>query len=298
MADHRITTSGARHFTIRHGGRKAQTFDPKGPGPGEAIVADDHGGYLIQRGRVVLIFWGTKWRENVSPSMKQVIEGIKSLLDSAYMTGLAQYRAIRPATLLATDLADDDDPPRVFSDGDIADKILSRIEAGKVPGNSFDESDLSRTMYFVVLPTGHVSSDHDGIGTHFPLGNSYGGWVGNDGSLDSFNSTPHVFSHELVESCADPDLGSGIILPDVTIQGETEDREIADPTEDVVLVDGVARTTYFSRHDRKFIAPSAYSVKWFFSVAGKDPSKGLLAALSSKVGRINVKELLYSIIPG
>ncbi len=279
-----------------------------GPDPvsGDCISQDgivqafkDGGGPYLKNVNVILIFWGHEWTTgNAVPSAEQIVNRINALLDTSFLTGLAQYHGIRKATVRATHIHGTH-VPHLFGAGDLADMVLNQIVGGHVPFFGTEDA-----VYFAITPAGVLSDQPPDVGFHFPFLAMGGGpitqptllrlaWVGNDGTLDDGNSAVKVFSHELVESCSDPNNGSGISVTD-SCGNFSEIGDVCNGT--LVEIDGSKINTYWSEHDKKCILPRVWSVRWFFSVAKKNPAAGLRHSLPFPQLNVTVKDLLYQIL--
>jgi hypothetical protein len=223
------------------------------------IVVSDGGGSVLDHVRVHLVFWGTSWSGASVPSMGDVLTSTQSIVSGPYMDGLAQYRGIQRgvvagSTLVASAVGNSPaSPPAGFTDNDIQNLLSDLVYRSMVPSPSD-----SQLLYVVILPPG-VSSTQDpaAIGKHshytyyaFPLywANVRWGWVMNSGTLDSVTET---FSHELAESCTDPDAGSGFVVT-AGCTGGSSRCEIGDICEGQdERINGVLVQKYFSvRHDQ------------------------------------------------
>jgi len=249
----------------------------------------DNGGSVVTDPRVVLIFWGSAWSSSTaSPSMGQAKQAIESILSAGYMSRLAQYRRIRRAKLLATHLHPEN-PPNPFTDDQLVGMITGLISSGAVPSSGND------IIYFGLTPEGVRSKDHlDDVGFHDYNGSFLFGWIGNDGTLTSLNSTPKVFSHELAEACSDPIPGDGIVVED-SCGNNAEISDVCNST--IQVINGVAICSYWSERDKSCVLPTHYSVRWFFGAAQKNPAKGMRAALAIPIlAPLKLTDLLYAIL--
>ncbi len=107
---------------------------PQVPGSsaaGTSIV--DLNGMILNKVQVQLIFWGSAWAGNVSPSSNAIFNAAQSILSGPYMSKLSQYRGIGKGTVLGNLVVNPSNPPNPFSTNDVAQCILSLIAAGKVP---------------------------------------------------------------------------------------------------------------------------------------------------------------------
>ncbi len=226
-------------------------------GGGQVSGVTDLKGMLLTNVRVQLIFWGTNWGQ-ASPSTGEVTKAVQDIFSGSYMLGLSQYRGIGTGTLLGTTVITSSNPPQPFSSDDVAHFVLNLIATGKVP----KPEDVQQILYCVILPAGVSSNLPDVNGIHsyiynvsysFPLDVDIDkvlyAWVMNDGTLDGITV---IFSHELVESCTDPD-GNGIqVLP----LNPNSWHEIGDVCEGISdEVDGVSVQAYWSQSTGACVIP-------------------------------------------
>ena len=227
-------------------------------GSAAAISIVDLHGMILTNVQVQLIFWGSAWANNTSPSASTVFNAVQTILSGPYISKLAQYHRIVKGTMLGKPVIDPSNPPDPFSTDDVAQCILHLIAAGKVS----KPEDEQHILYCVFLPVG-VNFNQPGInGEHsyiyhisynFPLDVDLDkmlfAWVMNDGMLDSITT---ISSHELVESCTDPD-GSGI---QVTPLDSNSWREIGDVYEGISdTLNGVNVQAYWSQSDGNCVIP-------------------------------------------
>jgi hypothetical protein len=211
----------------------------------------DHGGPILTGVQVQLIFWGSAWSGSVTPSAAAVTGAVTSILAGPYTTALYQYRRIRRGALNGTPYVDNSDPPNPFSDDDVEKFIERLVTHGKIPAPSTS----SQLLYCVIMPKGVMSSGGSFIGEHnsFPLSgvNAHYAWVTNDGTLDFVTV---IFSHELVESCSDPE-GSAV-LGDAGVCKQPGWCEIGDVPSRTDVVNGVRVQSYWSQWNLASVIPA------------------------------------------
>lgn len=118
-------------------------------------------------------------------------------------------------------------------------------------------------MYCVILPVDISSSQDpdpagkrgffrmDGVSVRFA-------WVMNDGTLNSLDSVPKVFSHELVEACSDPEPVVGLDAFVIPENGRLE--EIGDVCNNMIgILNGVTMQKYYSQKDHGCILPTRFT---------------------------------------
>jgi hypothetical protein len=207
------------------------------------------------------------------------------------MAKLKQYGDIGKATLSGTDLNTLTDPPNSFADNDVIQMVKDRITGQKVPAPN------DNLLYCVIIPQfvpstvppqPYSSKDHSkDVGWHHPFDMNgttvYYAWVMNDGSLTGGDSIPKVFSHELVESCTDPDTSS---LSGIHVTGSFEGDEIGDACNGtIIIINGVAFQTYWSQEDKLCILPQ--SLRLFLKAKGVNHVRAVQPS-----GSVSLKSLM------
>jgi hypothetical protein len=217
----------------------------------------DHGGPVLHTAQVHLAYWGSTWIASGTshPTPDQITTAITTLTAGPYLSGLAQYRNIKPAVLRGSTVITSSDPPRAFTDDQVGDFLNSQIEAGLLPNPDPDD----QTLYIVVLPAGaYAGGDSHFVGEH----NYYTrhgqrirfAWTADSASL--VNAT-RIITHELVEAITDPEGSAVLGVAGTCRQGGW--CEIADICPDTVTVDGVAAAPYWSNQAGACIAPDQAS---------------------------------------
>jgi hypothetical protein len=234
-----------------------------------AVKFRDEGGRVLGNGQVQLIFWGNDWNRVpvATPSSAHIISALQTILGSKYMSRLHYYRStIGPGSFTGSQIVSGPldsggtqspaDPPSSFTNADVETLISNLVQTHKVPGP--DEN--SNVLYCVVLPRGIYSTGTDFDGEHF-AGDIVGhtakapiAWLTNNGAAGKeLDFVTSIFSHELVESCSDPE-GNAIVGLAGTCHQEGW-CEIADVTEETGRIGGVLVQAYWSDHDRKAVIP-------------------------------------------
>jgi hypothetical protein len=219
---------------------------PSGP-----RFVDKHG-RVLERPQLYLIYWGSAWPAASTPTAVEVTDAVRTLLASAYLTGLTQYRGSGHGSLRGSRVVASSDPPAGVTDDQVADFVDDQITRGTVPGPDPD----NQTVYGVVLPTGVTPESPGWTGEHnydkrsgqkIPYA-----WFSNAGDLAGITG---IISHELVEAATDPD-GKGFLGVKGTCDGSGW-CEIADVCESTwSTVDGVTVQGYWSNRANGCIVPS------------------------------------------
>jgi hypothetical protein len=216
-----------------------------------ARFVDKHG-LVLPNPQLYLIYWGGAWQAAPTPTAAQVTDAVRTLMASAYLTGLTQYRGSGRGALRGSTLVASSDPPDGFTDEQVARFVDAQITAGTVPG----PDPGNQTVYGVVMPTG-VTTGFATWGKHDYFERSgeriHYAWFTNVGDLASITG---LVAHELVESATDPE-GSGFL----GVKGTCDEPgwcEIADVCESTwSMVDGVMVKAYWSNRDNDCIVPSS-----------------------------------------
>lgn len=226
---------------------------------------DDKGGKILRKVVVELIFWGSAWKGD--PFIVEVTHAIATILTSPYMTELQQYRGILRGCLGDIVVVNSNvgssnaNPPSTFVHADVEKLISDLIKAQKVQ----DPKSNDQLLYCVIFPTNHryANPDHPGqilVGEHYSFSmngvNVHYAWVINDRTLNSMNSIPKVFSHELVEACTNPDVGRGRAA---FVIGNQEIGDVCnDKPTDTGFLNGVYMQKYWSQRHRMCILPNQF----------------------------------------
>lgn len=224
-----------------------------GAGAGGAAKFADNGGVVLQVPQLYLIYWGSGWTSvpAPTPTSDQVTAACQSLMASAYLTGLAQYRGIGRGFLRGSAVITTSNPPNGFTDQQVANFIDGELNAGTIPAPDVD----NETLYCVVVPKGVNASNTSFIGEHtyYTRGGQriHFAWITNSGSLSSVTS---IISHELVESATDPEGSAWLGVAGTCNQGGW--CEIGDVCSSVSQLDGVTVQSYWSNQDGACSVPA------------------------------------------
>ena len=247
----------AQH-TAQHIETQAEAEAGHDPSPGSGTTFVDNGGLKLNHVQVQLIFWGAAWNAvpQPVPTVNDMDAAVDQIMHSGYMSSLSQY-GIGHGSKLASVVISTSNPPNPFTDTDVANFI-----AGLLNTDSLQEPDEnSQILYCVVMPVGVNSVTANFIGEHTfftykdeedptRFDNAHFAWITNSGSLDDLTT---IFSHELVESCTDPE-GTGIL----GVAGTCSQQgwcEIGDVCTSRGMVNGVTVQSYWSQKDKACIVP-------------------------------------------
>jgi hypothetical protein len=220
------------------------------------------GGRLLASVRVHLIFWGTAWKAWPAPTatVGGCTDAVVTILASDYMNSLTQYGVgggtLGSVTVVAESIGGSPaDPPNPFSNDDVWQLVEHLRAANRIP--TADIGSSAQGLYVVVMPSGVGSNQPGVIGEHSyywfgsPATNVPYAWI-TQSSVDSFSE---VFSHELVESCTDPE-GTGWTSATACGVGHGGWCEIGDVCQGTTArVHGVLVQRYWSNADNQCVVP-------------------------------------------
>jgi hypothetical protein len=285
---------------------------------------------VLKNVHVHLIFWGSAWAGNLNALAGQITDAVQNMLSGPYMTYLAQYGVGRGSLHRTTFVTDRGEPPNVVTDSD-----GNPIGTGFTDQDVFnfliqllDDSDTTHVpepderfplFYCVIMPptatyfdTKNPPNKNNTVGANAgftwrdtDLGDVDNdpltvAWIGNDGTLDYVTQ---VLSHELVETCTDPDNGQGIVQitptcppppPPPPAPATSQSCQIGDPcTGTCDRVNGVSVQGYWSEADKRCITPNWYSVRR--TLFGRDFSQGIKHSLQPNTPIPSLKSLVASL---
>jgi hypothetical protein len=237
---------------------------PSSGGAGAMNTFADNGGRILRNIHLFCIFWGNPWITPAgpitptTPTIGNVLDAARRIVDSPYMSGLAQYRRIGRGKVSGTALVNSvvgsslADPPNPFTDNDVSTLVENLIAGGLVA----DPNTITDPLYIVFVPTG-VGQGGSTIGEHTFYTRGDGvrvpyAWVTNDGTLANLSI---ILSHEIVEACTDPE-GSAFLGIAGTCSGSGW-CEIGDICSNSGDVNGVTVQEYYSNREGRCIIPDA-----------------------------------------
>jgi len=213
----------------------------------------DNGGPVLQVMQLYLIYWGSAWTASPppNPTSAQITAACRTMLASAYMAGLAEYRGIGRGFLRGSAVITTSNPPNGFRDSDVSNFIDAQITAGTVPGPDID----NQTLYCVVMPNGVSASNTSFIGEHTYYTRSgqriHFAWITNSGSLSGLTT---IISHEIVESATDPEGSAFLGVAGTCSQGGW--CEIGDVCSSTAALDGVTVQSFWSNQAAQCRVPA------------------------------------------
>ena len=202
------------------------------------------------------------------------------------MRALRQYRNVAQGTLIYSEINSDSSPADLYTDADVKAMLTDRIQNHGMPAPITGRDRL----YVVVAPQGirnslaHFAGQHQSFTVNGVTG--FYAWVDNTGSLTGHNASTKVFSHELVETCTNPNvdtLDNGIIVAGTDSAGNpVSDDEIGDTCNEqfaTVTVNGVTCSVqaYWSKADNACVLPLGTLSFWVDkSTFGRDEVKDFI----------------------
>jgi hypothetical protein len=224
---------------------------------GRNRFVDKHG-LVLRTPQLHLAYWGTAWmpQSALTPTSAQVTRAVRTMIASAYMTGLAQYRGIQRGYVRGAAVITSSDPPARFTDEQVARFVDDQLTAGTIPGPDAD----NQTLYGVVMPKGVKPRSSDWVGEH----NYYVRWGQRIhyawfADSDDLPGITGIVSHELVEAATDPE-GDGFRGVKGACSGPGW-CEIADVCASTSVLDGITVQSYWSNQAGACIVPVASSEK-------------------------------------
>ena len=246
----------------------------------------DKGGHLLTNVEVILCFWGSFWSTTPppSPSSNDYKTAITGIVTGHYMVSLGQYRGIGPGTVIYSEVNNTTNPAGVFTDADVVNMLNARLQNTGMPAPIAGHN----RFYVVILPVGvasnlagyggrHQSFTYNGV-------KGYYAWIENVGSLTGPTSVTKVFSHELVETCTNPNVDTsndGIAVSGPAITDEDEIGDVCNNQYATVDVNGIQCSVqaYWSNADNVCILPLAsgdnYGGLWWADPAGSESGWGI-----------------------
>jgi hypothetical protein len=213
----------------------------------------DNNGVVLQVPQLFLVYWGTAWTATPAPTPTSgaVTGACRTMMASAYLTGLAEYRGIGRGFVRGSAVITSSNPPNGFTDQQVANFIDAQITAGTIPGPDVD----NQTLYCVVMPQGTNASSTSFIGEHTFYTRSsqriHFAWITNSGNLASVT---RIISHELVEAATDPEGSAWLGVAGTCSQGGW--CEIGDICSSTSQLDGVTVQSFWSDQAGACVTPS------------------------------------------
>jgi hypothetical protein len=324
----RFTSRLQSKYGIVEARHVAQTLAGTGhdPSPGSGTTFTDNGGQKLDHIQVQLIFWGAAWKASPQPvpTAAEVDAAVDKIMQSTYMSALAQY-GVGSGTRLASLVVSTSNPPNAFTDADVVNFIIGLLNTDQLS----EPDENSQILYCVVMPVGASSASTSFIGEHSffsymdeedpsRFDNAHFAWITNAGSLASLTT---IFSHELVESCTDPE-GTGILGVAGTCS-QSGWCEIGDVCTSTGVVNGVTVQSYWSQADEACIIPRgspwyrlvnlvlahepdpAWLIALWLAIHGGDPvpsvinqfvTLNVLSSLANGVHDHGVRERLHEVL--
>jgi hypothetical protein len=209
----------------------------------------DAGGPVITNVDVDLVFWGSGWL-TYGTLMNNVTNSVQTIMNSPYLSGLAQYRGIGNGRLLRADTIVSTDPAANTTDSQFDAFVQANINNGSLPVTP----NMDSQILYVVIPQPGTTDPQEGYGgAHGTDSSNFGrfhyGWTEDISNLDDISV---IYSHELVEAVTDPEVN----YADAFHVPSTND-EISDGTAQSYKyrLNGVLVQSYLSQQDQAYIGP-------------------------------------------
>jgi hypothetical protein len=249
---------------------------------GDATSADsasNQGGPLMGAVHLQVIFWGSDWETeqttSTTASLNDVWAAMHRILQTTYLDQMGQYGFQSIDFRGVTNVISPAPPGPTFSYIDVYNMVQDCIDAGLYPEPDDTNGD---NLYFVFTPD---NVDYDDP----TVGGAHGTWEDVDVLDDDWNYYAFVkfgsvdaltegFTHELVESIADPSVNvNNAWVMNQTFAGGG--FEIADACENTVdRLDGQLVQAYFSQAQHACIIPFPAPPTLSTISPGQGPEKG------------------------
>jgi hypothetical protein len=217
--------------------------------PESSRTVSDAGGPVITNVDVDLVFWGAGWL--TATALKQnVTNSVKTIMNSPYLSGLAQYRGIGNGQLLRTDTITSTDPAAQTTDSQFKAFVQANINNGGLPVTPNMDNQI---LYIVIPPPGTTDPQESAAGAHGTDSSNFGrfhyGWTENVNDLDDITV---VYSHELAESVTDPEANYNKAFDVPSTHDEIGDGVAQDYS---YRLNGILVQSFLSQQDHAYIGP-------------------------------------------
>ena len=206
-----------------------------------------HGGQVLTRAKIQLIYWGSSWNNTGNnPDKDSFDNAVRALLNSNYYSKVHQFSNIDFPVCEGSIVNTATPTKDLFFGADVVQSVRDVINTGLVP---IPTSDL-QLVYCVIAPSGAHSAHGSHIGGehgHWPQNNPqfHFLWILNDNNLN--NMTGYI-GHEIVETITNPN-GDGWF---------SDEGEIGDLCEMFVgtVIPGIIAQRYWSNEDNDCVLPT------------------------------------------
>jgi len=214
-------------------------------------------GLFLNSAKVNIIFWGSAWKESLKRQRQTMLSDVKKILASDYMRELEQYGIDKPASFNEMLIVDDIEPANGFTQNDLVKLINGLIDDNRIQSSNDNDGPfvhvvmMPRGIFFAAGGPPNINGFHFAAKVRRSQKRLYIACL-HFGSRFHISS---VFSHELIETCTDPEgTGIKIISSPIPLNG---DEEIADICEDTrpAKVNGVKVQSYWSQAHRSCVIP-------------------------------------------
>lgn len=210
-------------------------------------------GKVITDANIHLLFWGDAWLSaSNQPTMASVVTALDTLVSGPYLSKLSQYgvRHAQIADAYVVGLGLESAAPSNFTDTDSSNLIEDLIRESLLP--PITNAAGYTEVFALILPSapggsggGWSFAGHHAYKTNAAGKNIYFLVVTSTGN--SLEAITIGFSHELVESCTDPDFNEFKF---------SDGGELADPCQNQYgAVNGVYAQKYWSQSEKACVLP-------------------------------------------
>jgi hypothetical protein len=239
------------------------------------ISVSPNGGLLHPE--IAVIFWGDYWNSN-HPSQYALVGMVQSVLNGAYLGGLAQYgrggAQMGPGRMIPTGPVRAGTPSG--GNSGVAAAINAAIGAGVIPG----PNQYADTLYVVFIPpgtSGFGGGYNFGATCDSTCGSSFNGrsyaatWVTGFSSTFVQNEFSHTFTHELAEAASNAILTNCKSTVDGSVLNQVADVCNCPENDEIQL--GGSYNAYWSQLDAACVIPEGWSPVYKYSGSGSSWSQ-------------------------
>jgi hypothetical protein len=264
----------------------------------------DHGGPIIERAQLFIRLRGAGWLTGPFKS-SDALTAFEATVASPYLSSLVQYRGVRRTKIIdfqldPTDMGALGPDPRKFVAGNvflIPDADIQKVVVDMANSQPQPLQDDKNFIFMVVISQdpipivpeqSNASGYHQSFITDDKRTLHYAVLLNQSSNeLDhTWHYLPGVFSHELVESCTDPDPPGGFLFQDGDEICDLNDQRHVNL---IGLDHEVDLAAYQSQLEQKAVVPTAYSLR---IALGKRPTD----IVPSVKALINQKSMLAAIL--
>jgi hypothetical protein len=235
------------------GGGGGNSDNPSPANDNKPHTTSNGGGNVIQNANIHLLFWGNVWNSSTTtPNVAAVVNAVDDLVNGTFFNELSQY-GVRGAQVADANIIGPD--PGTDFTSQCPGIVLALINEGLYPAIT-NAAGYNELFAFILPPgVGGVTPNSGWAGDHTFATTSAGKnvyylWVNNDENLSDITAG---LSHEIAESCTDPDGNEIQINP----RNSSNWNEISDICENQYgTVNSVTVQKYWSDSSNACVIPT------------------------------------------